>query len=332
MQTLPKNIADNENYPNREYIVLDYNSTDGLKDWIMSEMEVHLRSGLLKYFRTEARPYFDRCHSRNMVFKQASGDIFCNVDADNFTGPGFANYLNHFFKEQPCSFLTPDYSVRDVMGRLSIKRSDFHDVKGFNESLEGYGFDDVDLYRRLELRNKKHKFLYELQFLQAINHPHGERFKNELTGMNLQAIYIAYLKPWKSELLFIYRDGTFDLGTFIDNEVFKTDLEQSAVTDPIVILSGKWIKGYWTQQDKDLILSDNGRENVFKNEIDTRNYILNGQQFYQITDRELFEELVLTRTELDNREKYLYYCNEENIGKVNAAGYGLGTICQLTNT
>ena len=37
-QTLPKNIKDNSNYPFIEFVILDYNSQDGLGDWMIKFM------------------------------------------------------------------------------------------------------------------------------------------------------------------------------------------------------------------------------------------------------------------------------------------------------
>ena len=38
-QTLPKNIADNSDYENVEFILLDYNSSDGLEEWVKETMQ-----------------------------------------------------------------------------------------------------------------------------------------------------------------------------------------------------------------------------------------------------------------------------------------------------
>src|SRR5688572_6172397 len=80
-QTLPANIAANEDYPNIEFVLLDYNSTDGLSDWIRDEMSEFIENGRLKYYRTEEPLFFDRTHSRNLIVKLATGDVISNVDA-----------------------------------------------------------------------------------------------------------------------------------------------------------------------------------------------------------------------------------------------------------
>ena len=68
-ETLPKNIEDNKNYPNLEFVIIDYNSNDGLWDWMKNNMIKHIESGKISYYRTEEPKYFDMSHSRNIAFK-----------------------------------------------------------------------------------------------------------------------------------------------------------------------------------------------------------------------------------------------------------------------
>ena len=46
--TLPRNIEDNKEYDNAEFIVLDYNSTENVEGWIKRKMMHHIKSGKLK--------------------------------------------------------------------------------------------------------------------------------------------------------------------------------------------------------------------------------------------------------------------------------------------
>ena len=51
-RTLPQNIADNRDYPNLEFILLDYNSTDGLGEWVKHELSEEIANGQLNYYFT----------------------------------------------------------------------------------------------------------------------------------------------------------------------------------------------------------------------------------------------------------------------------------------
>ena len=151
-QTLPKNIADNADYPNVEFVLLDYNSSDGLGEWVAANMMEHIESGKLVFARTEEPKWFHMAHSRNVAFKVASGEIVCNVDADNWTSPGFATYLNRLANECPerAAFTKGRQLLR---GRIGFYKSEWTDLLGgYDESLHGYGHDDEDLVDRAVLQ------------------------------------------------------------------------------------------------------------------------------------------------------------------------------------
>ena len=95
-KTLIRNIEDNELLGQVVFVLLDYNSSDGLHEWVKSQSK-YIDNGLLVYFRTDTPTHYKRSHSRNLVFKLSEADIVCNLDADNYLGKGFAKYvLNEF--------------------------------------------------------------------------------------------------------------------------------------------------------------------------------------------------------------------------------------------
>ena len=51
-ETLPANINDNRDFPNIEFVVLNYNSKDDIDNWILNNMQEHMHSGRLKYYKT----------------------------------------------------------------------------------------------------------------------------------------------------------------------------------------------------------------------------------------------------------------------------------------
>lgn len=92
-ETLEKNILDNFLVDEVEFVVLDYNSQDGLEEWIAQSMMKYIEMGILVYYRTTEPAYYRRSHSRNMVFRLAEGEVVCNLDADNYLGRGFAEFM-----------------------------------------------------------------------------------------------------------------------------------------------------------------------------------------------------------------------------------------------
>lgn len=143
-QTLPQNLQDNPE-PWVEFVVLDYSSDDGVGEWLRE-----IQSGLqgqqsrLTYFRSAGQPYFHMAHSKNCAHRLASGDLQCNLDADNFTGQGFASYL----VEQLATHRIVHGHLDGANGRIAMRKEDFITLGGYDESLMGYGWDDNDLTAR----------------------------------------------------------------------------------------------------------------------------------------------------------------------------------------
>ncbi len=146
-RTLIHNMKSNVDYKNIEYVILDYNSTDGLEEWMFTNLKKFIDAGIIMYLKTTEPQYYDMSHSRNVAFLAATGDIVNNVDADNYTLEGFATYINKMANEQPTKALFAK-SRQKLRGRLGFFKSDFIHLGGYDENLKGYGHDDGDLFNR----------------------------------------------------------------------------------------------------------------------------------------------------------------------------------------
>ena len=103
----------------------DYNSQDGLEEWIAQSMMKYIEMGILVYYRTTEPAYYRRSHSRNMVFRLAEGEVVCNLDADNYLGRGFAEFMLKEFNNKERLFYTSNLCYRDVFGRVCLERKEF---------------------------------------------------------------------------------------------------------------------------------------------------------------------------------------------------------------
>lgn len=154
-ETLPVNIKDNSDYKNLEFVILDYNSQDGLWDYMKENFSDEIASGLVSYYRTSEPVKFSMAHSRNIAFKLARGEIVNNLDADNFTrdykrsaNESWASYINKIAHEQKEKVIFAK-GRRSMHGRIGFYKSEFIDLLGgYDEGLLGYGHDDHDLVQR----------------------------------------------------------------------------------------------------------------------------------------------------------------------------------------
>lgn len=150
-QTFLKNIHDNLSYStnpnNLEFLLLDYNSKDDLEKWAQKNLMKLISKGLVTYYKTTEPQFYSMTHSRNIAFKLAKGNIVNNVDADHFINFGFCSQINLMANQfqDKAVFIKSRQKNR---GRLSFFKDEFLSLGGYDEELEGYGFDDKDLLYR----------------------------------------------------------------------------------------------------------------------------------------------------------------------------------------
>jgi hypothetical protein len=115
------------------------------------------------------------------------GDFLCNLDADNFTGEGFATYITGMLHGTPERFLLArrnppglggDLLPKGINGRTVVSRQAFLIAGGYDESkYQDWGPDDKDFNARLRrLGYQPHQI--ERRYLDAILHNDKMRFKD----------------------------------------------------------------------------------------------------------------------------------------------------------
>lgn len=185
--TLPKNISDNHDYPS-EFVLVDYDSKDGLGDWVKSDMMPYIMSGKLIYYKVLDQPYFRPNHSRNVSFRLSRHEIITNVDSDNYMHQGFLKRINQCVDENvialPQSFLSPGSDRLSLRGRFAITSRDLIKLGGFDEELDqwGYSHDDVSFVLRAMIGGFKTSRFEDKFLLGRIETPPSDRVKFTMRG------------------------------------------------------------------------------------------------------------------------------------------------------
>jgi len=309
-ETLPKNIDDNKDYPNLQFVILDYNSGDGLELWMKKNMENHILSGRVIYYRTTEPEFFKRSHSRNMAFLLADGDIVCNIDADNFTGREFAKYINSQFDAVENIFLSAHGNNKqpDLLGRICCRKSDFNSIGGYDEQMEGYGFEDFDLINRLNLVGLKKIIINNPDFLNAMEHSDKERISGEKNLNMLSQLYISYLTPSKSDVLILFKDSTYNLGKLIDcKTAHSSDYRFAANPVPYeyeyTLQEKKWREGAWTENESAIVLRKENEDELVCQKFQQGILKRKSQKYLQITDEEMVDNIIFFHSQFVNRNK-----------------------------
>lgn len=158
-QTLPFNIINSLSYDNVEFVIIDYNSEDNLLNWARKHLYYWEQKGKVKYLRTKIPKLFSPAHAKNLAHKNATGDILCNLDADNFITPGFCEYLSKMFLKEKVFYFThseDSFGNQGCCGKIAVHKKHFYSVNGYDEenSLNlGWGWDDINFKVRAREHN-----------------------------------------------------------------------------------------------------------------------------------------------------------------------------------
>lgn len=145
-----------QDYPYLEVIVVNYNSPDGLHDWLVDEFSNQIQIGKLIEVFVPQKLHFHHAHSRNVGLKAAMGDWVLYLDADCRPNTKLTSYLFNRMSHIPHIFgcFGPN-CPRDAVGTLFAKRQDLLDLGGYMEQLEGWGYEDGDMRDRLYLLGRE---------------------------------------------------------------------------------------------------------------------------------------------------------------------------------
>lgn len=177
--TLPLNLKHN---PKAKFVLVNYNSPDDLQDYIKRWHQKDINSGQLVFYNYYEPEKFHMAHAKNMAHRlgiREGGDILCNLDADNYTGEGFTEYIEQEFKT-PDTFLYAEMVKgvlpRGISGRIVVTRQQFLNAGGYDEKYNTYSPDDKDFNARLLRLGYKRKEI-DNKFLIAIRHTDKMRYK-----------------------------------------------------------------------------------------------------------------------------------------------------------
>jgi len=178
----------------KEIIVVDYFSDNAL------EFKDYQK---VKVIRVENEPFFNLGKAYNIGFDFASCEFIMKIDSDYLLLNDA--FLTRFFRNPNAKkyFIRADYAFsRNTSGFFLIHQS-YNTY--FREDLNGYGYDEIDLYNRIRLKhpNIKEIILFDIdEYIFHIPHNHEERSNNyankdvnksEENNRNMCELYSPYV-------------------------------------------------------------------------------------------------------------------------------------------
>ncbi len=147
-----------------------------MEDWAKAELAEPIRRGQLTYYRADGFTRFRMAHAKNVAHRLATAEIVCNLDADNFLGAGFAEFLMETFSPEKRIFVRSPLRGGSG-GRIAFWKRDFFALGGYDERMSsGWGFEDKDIIARACLAGARGVVIpKDREYLRVVNHSHRER-------------------------------------------------------------------------------------------------------------------------------------------------------------
>ena len=268
--TLPHNLASN---PLAKFVILDYGSQDDLLEYLRTVQGDAIQSGRLVVYSYRTEGPFRMGHAKCMAHRLGileGCDILCNLDADNYTGPGFDEYILRQFEDEGVYLwgdMIKGQMSRGINGRIVCSAQAFTKAGGYDEAFECWGSDDKDFSERLRMIGY-HGVSIHPKHLHAVKHNDKMRFHDYPHARN-DAKYYLVPDPKRMPMANFGRFGcgvvyrNFDWSEPIHlppvpTRVFGIGMHKTATTslhhafeilgfDSAHWLSAHWAKAIWEQ-------------------------------------------------------------------------------------
>lgn len=144
-ETFKKNIDEINKHENIEWVIVDVNSNDGLKNFIEKNIQTKIN-----YFECLEFVGYSIPIAKNFAARLSSGDYVFNLDADNFLGSIVDKIIEKNYIGINC-----EVTGLGVFGRIGCDKSIFKKVGGYDESFLPAGHHEQDFFSRCRLVNYK---------------------------------------------------------------------------------------------------------------------------------------------------------------------------------
>jgi hypothetical protein len=236
--TLPKNLADNARCESSKFILLDYNSQDHLQPYLQTHHQADIESGRLIVYSSPSQVGFRMAPAKNMAHRLGileGADVLVNLDADNYTGEGFGDYIASEFAAHRGMFMWarmiqhgPGRMPRGINGRIAVTPDQFFNVGGYDEKYHTWSPDDKDFNLRLRRLGYQTREI-DPRYLDAVRHNDKLRFREykHVSGAPDESL-IQYETVDSSDTT-VVNYGQFGMGTVYRNFNFEDPIELGPV-------------------------------------------------------------------------------------------------------
>lgn len=239
-ETLPKNLEDNKKLKSTiEFILVDFDSTDGLSSWIKKEFKRELQEGYLRYYFTKNLRDWHASKAKNTSHLWSTGKFVVNLDCDNYTGINGGEFVLDTFAKHKAPIVLHQFSgdwEDGSFGRISLSKEIFLSIGGYDEAFEPMGWQDIDLMARLWtigveylcIEDPKYNRAVKNTKIQSIAFSNSRKSYREMNTTNRKRSFENIMKsmsPVRNSGIFGIRDKVYDHNNLESKLMFQESLE-----------------------------------------------------------------------------------------------------------
>ncbi|AYV77974.1 MAG: glycosyltransferase [Edafosvirus sp.] len=223
-KSLPTWIASNPN----EIILVDW----GSKLPIKSIVDKHNHDNKITLITINNVNKWVLTKAYNLAIRFSKYKNILKVDSDTLLDEKFFSYHN---LENEQVFFTGDWkqsrneNEKHTNGVIYVKRDLFMHVNGYNEFITTYGYDDSDLYERIDKYAKK--LLINLDYIKHIDHSNKDRIINQSSDIRLDVEIeknrlISQLNIWNGQFSMFHIEK-INNNEFLGQFLYSVELEEN---------------------------------------------------------------------------------------------------------
>ena len=168
-----------------EFVLSNFDSNDGLDEWVEKNLIDYVKAGVVAYYRTtQPYPLWKLTEAFNTTMRKASGHILTNLHADHFLSTKAIEEHRRITIDRGCDLAASPQALTDARivsppgccGLLTIRRLSFLRIGGYDERLNDWGYDDIDLVKRCIKKGYKIQ-AWTNKYVKAIQHENDLRYR-----------------------------------------------------------------------------------------------------------------------------------------------------------
>lgn len=158
----------------KEIVLVDWGSTVPLHTYCRESLfKLKNYDPRIRFVRVVGNPRWEAAAAFNLAFSEASHDTVIKIDGDVL----FTKLSVDGFIPEEGEFISGNWKDADnynewhTNGFLAVSRRGFDAVNGYDERIQSYGWEDCELYERLELAGYRRSYVSRDRIFHL---PHGD--------------------------------------------------------------------------------------------------------------------------------------------------------------